>query len=124
MEIKLVLTFGINCWVKVFLLRNSKNVDWKVVAHTLFKRNDNPQKIFRNPKQCKEHWTCYLNPSIRKGPWDTEEDIKLLEYVFKNDGRRKWADMAKIFRGRTENALKNRYSLILQKDRNRMRYTT
>ena len=97
-------------------------MDWKIISQDLFKKNDNPAKIFRNPKQCKEHWTCYLNPALRKGPWDVEEDIKLMEYVKRNNGKKKWADMAKVFKGRTENALKNRYALILEKDRNRDRY--
>jgi hypothetical protein len=40
--------------------------------------NKDPKKIFRNAKQCKEHWTCYLNPELKKGPWDAEEDKILL----------------------------------------------
>ena len=30
-------------------------------------------------KQCRERWANHLNPSIKKGPWDEEEDRKIIE---------------------------------------------
>jgi len=33
-------------------------------------------KIYRNPKQCREHWNCYLDPNIKKGFW--EKRLRLL----------------------------------------------
>ena len=40
-----------------------------------------------------------------------------MEYVFVNNGVKKWAEIAKIFKGRTENALKNRYTLVIERMR-------
>ena len=34
---------------------------------------------------------CYLNPELKKGPWDEEEDKNLMEYIFVNGGLKKWA---------------------------------
>ena len=77
--------------------------------------NPNPYKIYRCPKQCREHWNCYLNPNLKKGPWTKEEDLLLLSIIKKNKCQKKWAEMACHFQGRTENALKNRYTLIIEK---------
>lgn len=55
-----------------------ETIDWRKASQDLFNLNPNPDKIFRNAKQCKEHWSCYLNPVLRKGPWVIEEDILLL----------------------------------------------
>lgn len=44
---------------------------------------------------------CYLNPELKKGPWDKKEDQNLMEYIFVNGGAKRWAEIAKIFRGRT-----------------------
>ena len=32
------------------------------------------------------------------------------------NGMKKWAEIVKLFDGRTENALKNRYNLIIEKE--------
>lgn len=43
--------------------------NWKAIAERLYE--ENPKKrIFRTAKQCREHWSCYLNPAIKKGPWE------------------------------------------------------
>lgn len=38
-----------------------------------------------------------------------------MRHVFQSNGSRKWAEIARIFGGRTENALKNRYTLIIER---------
>lgn len=38
-----------------------------------------------------------------------------MNLIIMNKGGRKWAEIAKIFGGRTQNALKNRYTLIIQR---------
>ena len=52
---------------------------------------------------------------MKKGPWSVEEDVALLKYVQKDNGQRKWSEISKNFNGRTENAIKNRYTLIVDK---------
>jgi hypothetical protein len=86
---------------------------WKVVSQLLYERNPAKNKVFRTPKQCREHWNCFLNPSIHKGPWSPQEDRRLLEYVLELEGAKKWSEISKFMAGRTENALKNRFNLLL-----------
>jgi hypothetical protein len=87
--------------------------DWKKLSEELYIENQSAEKIFRTPKQCREHWNCYANPLIKKGPWSSEEDIKLLESVLELNCMKKWSEVAKDIKGRTENAVKNRFSLLL-----------
>ena len=77
--------------------------------------NENSNRIFRNAKQCREHWSCYLNPKLKKGPWELSEDKRLLECILNNKGLKKWSEIARRFHGRTENALKNRFNLVMEK---------
>jgi hypothetical protein len=58
-----------------------------------------------------------LSPQLKKGPWQLYEDIKLLKFIKDNKGLKKWSEIAKNFDGRTENALKNRYTLIIDKQK-------
>ena len=58
-------------------------------------------KIFRSAKQCREHWNCYLNPTLKKGPWSMEEDVQLLELIRSNNGEKKWSEIVYSFEGRT-----------------------
>lgn len=88
--------------------------NWKRISRELYIRNISEERKFRHPKQCREQWNCYLNPVLKKGPWQPEEDIKLLSMVLEQGGRRKWSDFSKNIEGRTENALKNRFSFLLQ----------
>lgn len=91
--------------------------DWKQISQELYGQNDDLAKVFRNAKQCREHWTCYLSPQLKKGPWQLYEDVKLLKFIKDNKGLKKWSEIAKHFEGRTENALKNRYTLIIDKQK-------
>ena len=56
-----------------------------------------------------------MNPNLKKGPWEKEEDVLLLRAVQELKGVKKWAEIVKMFNGRTENALKNRFNLIIEK---------
>jgi myb proto-oncogene protein len=89
--------------------------DWQLISQKLYYLNLSNQKIYRCPKQCREHWNCYLNPKLKKGPWSKDEDLLLLNCIKKNNGLKRWAEMISLFNGRTENALKNRFTLIIEK---------
>lgn len=75
--------------------------NWCRVSEELFLKNTLPNKIYRCPKQCREHWNCHLNPQLKKGPWDRKEDYLLVRAVKELEGVKKWAEIVKMFNGRT-----------------------
>mmetsp|Transcript_8910 Transcript_8910/g.11594 ORF Transcript_8910/g.11594 Transcript_8910/m.11594 type:complete len:623 (-) Transcript_8910:2189-4057(-) len=60
----------------------------------------------RTPKQCRERWSCNLDPSISREKWTPEEDEKLLEA--QRQLGNKWSKIGALLPGRTENAIKTR----------------
>ena len=64
----------------------------------------------RNPRQCRERWNNYLNPSLRTDPFSTEEDL-LLDQKYAEYGPR-WNKIAKFFNNRSDNSLRNRWMMI------------
>jgi hypothetical protein len=67
----------------------------------------------RSSKQCRERWSNHLDPSLKKGNWDEEED-KLLAVAQSVIGNC-WSRMAKAIPGRSENAIKNRWNSAVHK---------
>lgn len=88
---------------------------WKYISEELYTLNPKTDKIYRHPKQCREHYASFLDPQIKKGPWTKEEDLALLSHIIENNGEKKWCKLVKILEGRTENAIKNRFQLIFAK---------
>ena len=77
--------------------------NWAVVAS---------QMIDRSPRQCRERYRSYLQPSLTNGPWTKEEDALLINLVkvFHN----RWVFIASHFEGRSDSNVKNRWYTHLQ----------
>ncbi|GMH15320.1 hypothetical protein Nepgr_017161 [Nepenthes gracilis] len=67
----------------------------------------------KTTRQCRRRWYTYLNSDFKMGVWSPEEDMLLLE-AHKIFGNR-WTEIAKVVSGRTDNAVKNRFSTLCKK---------
>jgi len=90
---------------KILELVNKYGKSWSKISKIL---------VSRNGKQIRDRFINILDPSIKKGKFSIDEDLKLLN-LYRKLGP-KWATISKFFENRTADMVKNRFHSSIKKN--------
>ncbi|KAG8716105.1 hypothetical protein FRC11_009154 [Ceratobasidium sp. 423] len=65
----------------------------------------------RTDAQCRERWSNMLDPSLKTGPWDEEEDKILLDAAGQ---KLPWSKISALLPGRTDSRCAKRYQMLIK----------
>ncbi|CAE6442751.1 unnamed protein product [Rhizoctonia solani] len=65
----------------------------------------------RTDAQCRERWSNMLDPSLKTGPWDEEEDKTLLDAA---NQKLPWSKISALLPGRTDSRCAKRYQMLIK----------
>ncbi|KAF9113018.1 Myb-like DNA-binding domain protein [Mortierella sp. AM989] len=71
----------------------------------------------RTDVQCRERYVNVLSPDVKSGPW-TQEECEKLNALVQEHGEKKWALIASLMDGRTDNQCARRYRMMRQEIEN------
>lgn len=94
---------------------NYGRIRWELVAKELNKQLHKTDSFIRLSKHCRERWVNHLDPQMTKNKWTIQEDLILFQKYLELP--KKWSQIAKDLKGRTDNSIKNRFNKLIRMDK-------